>query len=947
MGSLAWQVSVGADEPVEFSMSGDTCGLPQLTSNGEAIAYEVINGVLYGYVPCEKPSDIGDAVQALKTEGPSIPVEGRLVFTLELQADGDYRFILHDQLDHSGCGEDTMCIDFSSMIVATDFDGDSITLDGNDFIIQIIDDMPVANDVAVVLDDDDVIGANGNPGGPNDDIGPEYAIATGTLNFSYGADGPGQVDFASMDGKTGMVGIEEVTYSWDGNSNTLTATGPRGTLFTVEVTNPVTGDYKVTQVDNVLHTPPEITVNTANYPAIDDLVKITVGVTHGDLDDVVIGHQGAALLETGYGFGISSKVDNNSYGPDEINHIDPDWDHESEVMIFSLQGDGIATHATVDINSFYIREGGVGNEQGVYALYKDGVQVQGPTNFTANNSSGDFTLNIECLAGFDEIRFGAVRGTSDSYWGDTSDYYINEITFTDITGENNTLVDLTYTATDYDGDHDHGTLTLNLDDDTPIAVDDCVATKAGEATGKTYNLMLILDTSGSMSDSQIHQEVDAMKALLTKYASIAEGGADGVRVQIVSFASGATLDSATPETIAVAIAHLDAIAAAGSGGMTNYDAAVAQATTGMAAWTTATADHENVVYFVSDGEPNDGVIDDGEENAWEDTLDGVGATAWAIGVGASASDPDLADIAYPDSQVVRVDDFDDLLDGLIGTITPETVTGNVMTNDLPGADGAEVTAVSYIDADGKAATAIVDDDGVTVQTQLGELFIESDGDYSYKSNPIELVDQQVTVNLGNTDLSSGIGASGMVKVSVVGDGTTSLIENEGAFGVASNDGGDGGRFDEINYLGGGKSEAMIFELQDGKVAGSALVDITEFYKDESGVGNEVGSYELYLDGVKVQDATLFTANSKGGDLQLLIDGPDCGFDEIRFMANEGTLPTGKDNSDYSIKSVTFDLNQQDVFHYEITDGDGDKSCADLTININVDTLIDDPTHEPT
>src|SRR3546814_6316163 len=54
-----------------------------------------------------------------------------------------------------------------------------------------------------------------------------------------------------MDGQTAMVGTEMVTYDW--NASTLTATGPRGVLFTVEVTDPATGAYTVTLADNVLH----------------------------------------------------------------------------------------------------------------------------------------------------------------------------------------------------------------------------------------------------------------------------------------------------------------------------------------------------------------------------------------------------------------------------------------------------------------------------------------------------------------------------------------------------------------------------------------------------------------------------------------------------------------------------------------------------------------------
>ena len=80
------------------------------------------------------------------------------------------------------------------------------------------------------------------------------------LGGSVGVDGAGSngFSFAGLDGQTGTVGQENVTYSWNAGSNTLTATTVGGTrpgtaLFTVQVTNPATGAYTVTLLDNVLH----------------------------------------------------------------------------------------------------------------------------------------------------------------------------------------------------------------------------------------------------------------------------------------------------------------------------------------------------------------------------------------------------------------------------------------------------------------------------------------------------------------------------------------------------------------------------------------------------------------------------------------------------------------------------------------------------------------------
>ena len=73
------------------------------------------------------------------------------------------------------------------------------------------------------------------------------------------------------------MGTETVSYSWDGGTNTLTATGPRGVLFTVQITDKATGAYTVTLLDNVLHaTGP----NNENSP--DPTTSLTYTITDAD-----------------------------------------------------------------------------------------------------------------------------------------------------------------------------------------------------------------------------------------------------------------------------------------------------------------------------------------------------------------------------------------------------------------------------------------------------------------------------------------------------------------------------------------------------------------------------------------------------------------------------------------------------------------------------------------
>ena len=123
--------------------------------------------------------------------------------------------------------------------------------------VTIHDSTPTAGTVAATVDDEGLLG--GIPGGMGDytdtnaDGDNNEATFSGTLIHDFGGDSAGgSISFAAMNGTTGSVGTETVSYAWNGTTHTLTATGPRGDLFTVRV-DPASGAYTVTLVDNVLH----------------------------------------------------------------------------------------------------------------------------------------------------------------------------------------------------------------------------------------------------------------------------------------------------------------------------------------------------------------------------------------------------------------------------------------------------------------------------------------------------------------------------------------------------------------------------------------------------------------------------------------------------------------------------------------------------------------------
>lgn len=168
------------------------------------------------------------------------------------------------------------------------------------------DSTPNATDEAAAVDDDGLLGGtaelgNGNPNSnlndlatnSGDDTTLSEAVFTGQFNVDFGADTPGSFSFSqSLESLTPTVGTESVTYTVSDNGLLLTATGPRGPLFTVEITNAATGTYTVTLLDNVQHLPRtgETDDNTENLPLNDATVTIAFTATDSGSSDSTTGN---------------------------------------------------------------------------------------------------------------------------------------------------------------------------------------------------------------------------------------------------------------------------------------------------------------------------------------------------------------------------------------------------------------------------------------------------------------------------------------------------------------------------------------------------------------------------------------------------------------------------------------------------------------------------------
>ncbi|MER8373268.1 DUF5801 repeats-in-toxin domain-containing protein, partial [Mesorhizobium sp. M1406] len=194
--------------------------------------------------------------------------------SIKVMADGHYSFTADNSVVGTGAA--------SAIYTVTDGDGDTSTA-GISFAVTDAN-VPTGGTAAASVDDDGLAG--GNPASVTGDIDANLgespaslseAVYNGTLGGSVGGDGAGSngFSFATLDGTGGTVGQESVTYSWDAATDTLTATGPRGELFTVHVTDPATGAYTVTLLDNVLQ---------AQGPNDEDNATVDLGYVITDAD---------------------------------------------------------------------------------------------------------------------------------------------------------------------------------------------------------------------------------------------------------------------------------------------------------------------------------------------------------------------------------------------------------------------------------------------------------------------------------------------------------------------------------------------------------------------------------------------------------------------------------------------------------------------------------------
>jgi T1SS-143 domain-containing protein len=227
---------------------GSTAGVNLLANDTKGADGATVTHVNFGsgFVAITTGTDLGSGVyQFTNTNG-----------TYTFKADGTWTF---DPVVNASNSDTTG--NFSYRIT----DGDGDTSEAAQAVnITNANSLPTAGAVTASVDDEGLTGGIAGDGQSSGDVAlpsPEN-VATGTLTHAYNGDGKAASDpinFAPMDGTTGMVGTESVTYHWASGTNTLVATSNagRGDIFKVVVDGGSdasgAGNYTLTLLKPIMH----------------------------------------------------------------------------------------------------------------------------------------------------------------------------------------------------------------------------------------------------------------------------------------------------------------------------------------------------------------------------------------------------------------------------------------------------------------------------------------------------------------------------------------------------------------------------------------------------------------------------------------------------------------------------------------------------------------------
>ncbi|WP_339487961.1 retention module-containing protein [Pseudomonas sp. EL_65y_Pfl2_R95] len=716
--SVTWGGQLQVDEThLDIDASRDFSGVFNVQAGADglrSLTYSLgIADPVFGNVDSGLVDSLSNSAVLLSVN-PAGAVEGRtsagdLVFTVSVNAAGVVTLDQVRAIVHPTSDPDEVKVLGGDLIhltaTATDNDGDSVgsTLDLGK-LISFRDDAPTAvDDVAQTLTE----------GNPNN-------VASGFVLTN---------DLAGNDGGKAFVG-------WNGtlNAAAVTELSKYGTL----VLDGATGQYSFT-LDN---SDPD-TIALAQGQTVSQNLEYTMRDFDGDISTAtltinIVGSDTGVTVE-----GLAIEGGELTFNEENlINGSSPNAGLLSDEGSFTITaGDGIAS-IQIGSSSFTFAQ----------------LQAAAPgAPLTVDSPAG-----VLHITGYT----GTIAGGTVSYAYTLEDPSMHP----NADGENSIIEQFAVKVTDLDGDTGSATLDVTVIDDVPTAVDDkpaCIIQSAQPAV----NLTLVLDVSGSMQGAKLAALKAAVSNLAQSYAELGTA----VHINLIAFAASASeigdysFSSTTDQGYLDLIAKVQTLSANGN---TNYEAALNVAKTEIGhdlASLGADPSTQNKLYFISDGEPTTGKtgqaltnwINDNWSTNFIGNIDGDGNPATnsfqAYSVGISFTGSYLSQISSSHGVTnTAPENLSATLADLAGV--GGDVSGNVLLNDQPGADGIDhiqsITVGSQTFSLNEAGNAIVTSgsgsvsasydaatDKLVLTTATGKLTIYLDnspghaaGDFSFAAN---------------------------------------------------------------------------------------------------------------------------------------------------------------------------------------------------------------------
>ncbi|MFB5142078.1 retention module-containing protein [Vibrio diabolicus] len=397
----------GSDRVVSYQLESGTDPLNGLESQGRSISLT------------ETANSDGSFTYSATAAGDAI-------FTLQVNPDGSYSFILEGPIDHA-VGSDSLTLDLT--IVATDFDGDTSSLV---LPVTITDDVPTINDVvALTVDEDDLSSVGSDQSQPT--------LVEGQFTTTQGSDGV-------------------VQYQLDVNADPLNGLQSQGQTVSIAETQNADGSYTYSATANgsavftlILNTDGSYSFELQgpiDHAANSDSLTLDFSVIATDFDGdtsqivlpVTIVDDKPTITDVG-----AITVDEDDLGTIGSDQTDP----------ISIDGNFTTTQGSDRVVSYQLDAS---------ATPVDGLTSQGVAVTLTETANGDGSFTYQATAGTESV-FTLTVNTDGSY-NFTLEGPIDHAVDSDELTLNFPII-----VTDFDGDTTNATIPVTIVDDKPVITD--------------------------------------------------------------------------------------------------------------------------------------------------------------------------------------------------------------------------------------------------------------------------------------------------------------------------------------------------------------------------------------------------------------------------------------------------------------------------------------------